>query len=357
MKPRAMPSPCGEMAKTRHRTGTGRGRASRRREAGELRSRDAREVQHRERSLPAVSRTMRPQPPDRPSDQEPSDHVGGIVDAHIHPDAATDIPSPASRSSTPPQPRSRRRRREGGEHGRWLLGHDDALGRPTSRRVPRRRPIRARAVGHLLEPLPASHATPRRRTRSPPLGACPEREDARRSGCRPDRTELGHPGEEAIRPLPAVAVPLAEQLRVDLATFFPDDQRRSTVRRPMMAVPRKTFRSFMAGRYMRPSRRRTRRARPRGRRPPCTGTSTRRCRGRSRRAHPRRFDDQWVVLAVLAVLILFFVLQNRDEANVASCSGMRLRLWVALLFATLPGSSPACSSPHHEGEAPRPLAA
>ena len=47
---------------------------------------------------------------------------------------------------------------------------------------------------------------------------------------------------------------------------------------------------------------------------------------------------KWVVLAVLAVLILFFVLQNRDEANVDFLFwDADLRLWVALLFATLLG--------------------
>ena len=47
---------------------------------------------------------------------------------------------------------------------------------------------------------------------------------------------------------------------------------------------------------------------------------------------------RWIVLAVFAVLILFFVLQNRDEANVDFLFwDADLRLWVALLFATLLG--------------------
>jgi uncharacterized integral membrane protein len=47
---------------------------------------------------------------------------------------------------------------------------------------------------------------------------------------------------------------------------------------------------------------------------------------------------RWVVLAVVAVLIVFFVLQNRDEANVDFLFwDAELRLWVALLFATALG--------------------
>jgi uncharacterized integral membrane protein len=47
---------------------------------------------------------------------------------------------------------------------------------------------------------------------------------------------------------------------------------------------------------------------------------------------------KWVVLAVLAVLILFFVLQNRDIANVDFLFwDADLRLWVALLFAAALG--------------------
>jgi uncharacterized integral membrane protein len=47
---------------------------------------------------------------------------------------------------------------------------------------------------------------------------------------------------------------------------------------------------------------------------------------------------KWVVLAVLAVLTLFFVLQNRDEANVDFLFwDADLRLWVALLFAAALG--------------------
>ena len=47
---------------------------------------------------------------------------------------------------------------------------------------------------------------------------------------------------------------------------------------------------------------------------------------------------RWIVLAVVAVLILFFVLQNRDEANVDFLFwDADLRLWVALLFATALG--------------------
>ncbi|MEO8424108.1 MAG: LapA family protein [Actinomycetota bacterium] len=48
----------------------------------------------------------------------------------------------------------------------------------------------------------------------------------------------------------------------------------------------------------------------------------------------RGSTTKWVVLAVLAVLILFFVLQNRDRANVDFLFwDADLRLWVALLFA------------------------
>ena len=47
---------------------------------------------------------------------------------------------------------------------------------------------------------------------------------------------------------------------------------------------------------------------------------------------------KWIVLAVLAVLILFFVLQNRDRANVDFLFwDADLRLWVALLFAAALG--------------------
>jgi uncharacterized integral membrane protein len=47
---------------------------------------------------------------------------------------------------------------------------------------------------------------------------------------------------------------------------------------------------------------------------------------------------RWVVLALLAVLIMSFVLQNRDEANVDFLFwDADLRLWVALLFAAALG--------------------
>jgi uncharacterized integral membrane protein len=47
---------------------------------------------------------------------------------------------------------------------------------------------------------------------------------------------------------------------------------------------------------------------------------------------------RWIVLAVLAVLIVFFVLQNRDRANVDFLFwDADLRLWVALLFAATLG--------------------
>lgn len=46
----------------------------------------------------------------------------------------------------------------------------------------------------------------------------------------------------------------------------------------------------------------------------------------------------WVLLAVLAVLIASFVLQNRDRANVDFLFwDADLRVWVALLFATALG--------------------
>lgn len=46
----------------------------------------------------------------------------------------------------------------------------------------------------------------------------------------------------------------------------------------------------------------------------------------------------WIVLAVLAVLIVSFVLQNRDRANVDFLFwDTDLRLWVALLFAAALG--------------------
>lgn len=52
----------------------------------------------------------------------------------------------------------------------------------------------------------------------------------------------------------------------------------------------------------------------------------------------RGSTTKWVVLAVLAVLILFFVLQNRDRANVDFLFwDADLRLWVALLFAAALG--------------------
>ncbi len=47
---------------------------------------------------------------------------------------------------------------------------------------------------------------------------------------------------------------------------------------------------------------------------------------------------KWIVLAVLAVLIMFFVLQNRDRANVDFLFwDADLRIWVALLFAAMLG--------------------
>ncbi|MGZ5214192.1 MAG: LapA family protein [Actinomycetota bacterium] len=47
---------------------------------------------------------------------------------------------------------------------------------------------------------------------------------------------------------------------------------------------------------------------------------------------------RWIVLAVLAVLIVSFVLQNRDRANVDFLFwDADLRLWVALLFAAALG--------------------
>jgi uncharacterized integral membrane protein len=47
---------------------------------------------------------------------------------------------------------------------------------------------------------------------------------------------------------------------------------------------------------------------------------------------------KWIALAVVAVLIVFFVLQNRDRANVDFLFwDADLRLWVALLFAATLG--------------------
>lgn len=47
---------------------------------------------------------------------------------------------------------------------------------------------------------------------------------------------------------------------------------------------------------------------------------------------------RWIALAVLAVLIVFFVLQNRDRANVDFLFwDADLRIWVALLFAAALG--------------------
>jgi uncharacterized integral membrane protein len=55
---------------------------------------------------------------------------------------------------------------------------------------------------------------------------------------------------------------------------------------------------------------------------------------------PIRGDSttRWIVLAVLAILIMFFVLQNRDRANVDFLFwDAEMRLWVALLFAAVLG--------------------
>ena len=47
---------------------------------------------------------------------------------------------------------------------------------------------------------------------------------------------------------------------------------------------------------------------------------------------------KWIVLAFLAVLIVAFVLQNRDRANVDFLFwDADLRIWVALLFAAALG--------------------
>lgn len=47
---------------------------------------------------------------------------------------------------------------------------------------------------------------------------------------------------------------------------------------------------------------------------------------------------RWIVLAVVALLIVSFVLQNRDRANVDFLFwDADLRIWVALLFAALLG--------------------
>jgi uncharacterized integral membrane protein len=47
---------------------------------------------------------------------------------------------------------------------------------------------------------------------------------------------------------------------------------------------------------------------------------------------------RWIVLAVLAVLIVSFILQNRDRANVDFLFwDADLRIWVALLFASALG--------------------
>jgi uncharacterized integral membrane protein len=47
---------------------------------------------------------------------------------------------------------------------------------------------------------------------------------------------------------------------------------------------------------------------------------------------------KWIVLAVLAVLIVSFILQNRDRANVDFLFwDADLRIWVALLFAAALG--------------------
>jgi uncharacterized integral membrane protein len=53
---------------------------------------------------------------------------------------------------------------------------------------------------------------------------------------------------------------------------------------------------------------------------------------------PEPSPTKWIVLAVVAVLIVLFVLQNRDRANIDFLFwDADLRLWVALSFATLLG--------------------
>jgi uncharacterized integral membrane protein len=53
---------------------------------------------------------------------------------------------------------------------------------------------------------------------------------------------------------------------------------------------------------------------------------------------PKGSTTRWIVLVVVAVLIVSFVLQNRDKANVDFLFwDADLRLWVALLFAALLG--------------------
>jgi uncharacterized integral membrane protein len=52
----------------------------------------------------------------------------------------------------------------------------------------------------------------------------------------------------------------------------------------------------------------------------------------------RTSTTRWIVLAVLAALILSFILQNRDRANVDFLFwDADLRIWVALLFAAALG--------------------
>jgi uncharacterized integral membrane protein len=47
---------------------------------------------------------------------------------------------------------------------------------------------------------------------------------------------------------------------------------------------------------------------------------------------------RWIVLAVLAILIVSFVIQNRDRANVDFLFwDADLRIWVALVFAAALG--------------------
>ena len=112
----------------------------------------------------------------------------------------------------------------------WLLGHDVAFGRPTSKRVPSASAWYGRGtVGHLLQTLSREPRRPRGgervRRRSTPAR---EGQDPRGGARRPDRSELGDAGEEPVGLGSVPTVQLTEQLGVDPASFSSVDDHRPT---------------------------------------------------------------------------------------------------------------------------------
>ena len=203
----------------------------------------------------------RPQAADRASDQQPADHVGRVVHAHV--DARG-----GDGEAEPGESRARDRRRDPArapatarERRRARRDGCSATTTPSAARSSTRGAVGVRprtdAGGSPPSSALADAATPRprRRTRSPPLAACPPARG------RPPPRPAAQIEPSSVTPVknrsasgPAVAVQLTEQLGVDPASFSTATTigpTRSAA--PTRAVPNRTFRSFMAADDRRPA--------------------------------------------------------------------------------------------------------